>query len=72
VTQIVPLTNTAGEEVNSWLTIGEAVCIHIDKRLIVDGTYDTIRAKPIARGGGPADYFAVEESVRFRMSRPKS
>jgi flavin reductase (DIM6/NTAB) family NADH-FMN oxidoreductase RutF len=72
VTQIVPLTNTAGEEVNSWLTIGEAVCIHIDKRLIVDGTYDTIAARPIARGGGPADYFAVEESVRFRMTRPKA
>ena len=70
VTQIVPLTNIAGAEVNSWLTLGEVVCIHIDRRLIVDGVYDTVAAKPIARGGGPADYFAVEESVRFQMRRP--
>jgi flavin reductase (DIM6/NTAB) family NADH-FMN oxidoreductase RutF len=72
VTQIVALTNTKGEEVNSWLTIGEVVCIHIEKRLIVNGIYDTVAARPIARGGGPADYFAVEESVRFRMNRPTS
>ena len=66
VTQHVPLTNVKGEPANSWLTLGEVVCIHIDKRLIKDGVYDTVAAHPIARGGGPADYFAVEESVRFR------
>jgi flavin reductase (DIM6/NTAB) family NADH-FMN oxidoreductase RutF len=70
MTQMIPLTNLAGQEVNSWLTLGEVVCIHIDQRLIVDGVYDTVAAKPIARGGGPADYFAVEESVRFQMRRP--
>lgn len=70
LTQMIPLTNTAGQEVNSWLTLGEVVCIHIDQRLIVDGVYDTVAAKPIARGGGPTDYFAVEESVRFHMRRP--
>ena len=70
LTQMIPLTNLAGEEVNSWLTLGEVVCVHIDRRVIVDGVYDTIAARPIARGGGPADYFAVEESVRFQMRRP--
>jgi flavin reductase (DIM6/NTAB) family NADH-FMN oxidoreductase RutF len=72
VTQLIPLTNLAGQEINSWLTLGEVVCIHIDKRLIVNGIYDTVAARPIARGGGPADYFAVEESVRFQMRRPTS
>jgi flavin reductase (DIM6/NTAB) family NADH-FMN oxidoreductase RutF len=72
VTQLIPLTNTAGAEVNSWLTLGEVVCIHIEKRLIVDGSYDAVAARPIARGGGPQDYFAVEESVRFRMKRPSA
>jgi flavin reductase (DIM6/NTAB) family NADH-FMN oxidoreductase RutF len=72
LTQMIPLTDLAGEKVNSWLTLGEVVCIHIDKRLIVDGAYDTVAARPIARGGGPADYFAVEESVRFRMKRPSA
>jgi flavin reductase (DIM6/NTAB) family NADH-FMN oxidoreductase RutF len=70
VTQLIPLTNLAGEPANSWLTLGEVVCIHIDKRVIKDGIYDTVAAKPIARGGGPADYFAVEEGVRFQMRRP--
>jgi flavin reductase (DIM6/NTAB) family NADH-FMN oxidoreductase RutF len=70
LTQMIPLTNLKGEEVGSWLTLGEVVCIHIDRRLIVDGVYDTVAAKPIARGGGPADYFAVEEGVRFQMRRP--
>ncbi len=72
LTQMIPLTNLAGQEVNSWLTLGEVVCIHIDKRVIVDGVYDAVAAKPIARGGGPADYFAVEESVRFQMRRPSA
>ena len=72
VTQLIPLTDLNGQPANSWLTLGEVVCIHIDKSLIVDGVYDTVRARPIARGGGPADYFAVEESVRFRMQRPTS
>jgi flavin reductase (DIM6/NTAB) family NADH-FMN oxidoreductase RutF len=70
VTQHIPLTNVKGEPANSWLTLGEVVCIHIDKRLIKDGIYDTVAARPIARGGGPADYFSVEESVRFKMTRP--
>jgi flavin reductase (DIM6/NTAB) family NADH-FMN oxidoreductase RutF len=72
VTQQIALTNLQGEPANSWLTLGEVVCIHIEKSLIKDGVYDTVAAQPIARGGGPADYFAVEESVRFRMNRPTS
>ena len=70
LTQMIPLTNLKGEKINSWMTLGEVVCIHIARHLIVDGVYDTVRARPIARGGGPADYFAVEEGVRFRMNRP--
>lgn len=70
VTQIVPLTNTEGREVSSWITFGEAVAIHIRKDLIQDGIYNTVLAEPIARGGGPADYFTIGEAQRFRMTRP--
>jgi len=70
VTQIVALTDTAGREVDSWITFGEAVAIHIRKDLIVDGLYNTVLAQPIARGGGPADYFTIGEAQRFRMTRP--
>ncbi len=71
VTQQIQLTDQTGAPVNSWLTLGEVVCIHIEKRLIVDGVYNSVAARPIARGGGPADYFAVEQSVHFQMHRPK-
>ena len=49
---------------------GEAVAIHIRKDLIVEGLYNTVLAEPIARGGGPADYFTIGEAQRFRMTRP--
>ena len=70
VTQIVALTDTNGREVNSWITFGEAVAIHIRKDLLEDGVYNTVLAEPIARGGGPADYFTIGEAQRFRMVRP--
>lgn len=70
VTQIVALTDTEGREVGSWITFGEAVAIHIRKDLIQDGVYNTVLAEPIARGGGPADYFTIGEAQRFRMTRP--
>jgi flavin reductase (DIM6/NTAB) family NADH-FMN oxidoreductase RutF len=70
VTQIVALTNVSGEEVQSWVTFGEAVCIHIRKDLLENGIYNTVLAEPIARGGGPADYFTIGEAQRFRMRRP--
>ena len=49
---------------------GEVVMVHIDKRLIEDGVYQTARAHPILRGGGPADYFEIDEVARFAMARP--
>jgi flavin reductase (DIM6/NTAB) family NADH-FMN oxidoreductase RutF len=70
VTQRIRLANAAGEPVDSWLTLGEAVAIHIDRSLLENGAYNTVLAEPIARGGGPADYFSIGESQRFRMTRP--
>jgi len=70
VTQIIQLRGADGAEVDTWLTLGEVVGVHIDKRLIRDGVYDTAGAVPIVRGGGPADYFAIEASALFRMRRP--
>ena len=37
--------------------------VHIDHALIESGVYDTVAAEPIMRGGGPADYFGVSDSV---------
>ncbi len=70
VSQVVRLRGADGAEVDAWLTLGEVVGVHIDKRLIRDGVYDTAAAAPIMRGGGPADYFAVEATALFKMYRP--
>jgi flavin reductase (DIM6/NTAB) family NADH-FMN oxidoreductase RutF len=71
VTQQLRLKNAAGDDIDTWLTLGEAICIHIAKDLIVDGVYKTVLSEPIARGGGPADFFTIGEAQRFEMFRPK-
>ncbi|MES3096759.1 flavin reductase family protein [Sphingomonas aerolata] len=70
VTQIVRLETKEGRELDQWLVLGEAVAIHIDPAMLDDGVYQTARAEPILRGGGPADYFAITEESLFKMRRP--
>lgn len=70
VTQIVRLHDRHGADMPYWMVFGEAVGIHIDTAMIVDGSYRTARAEPITRGGGPADYFRITDDARFEMRRP--
>ncbi len=69
VTQVVRLQNAQGAPVDAWVTFGEVVAVHIAKRLLKDGVYQTAAAHPVLRGGGPADYFELGEY--FKMFRPK-
>ena len=71
VTQVVQLQAASGAAVPTWLVLGEVVAVHIARRLLVDGIYDTAAAQHVVRGGGAADYFEINESARFRMSRPR-
>lgn len=71
LTQLIRLENKEGAEVDTWLVLGEAIGIHIDKAMLEDGVYQTARARPILRGGGPADYFEIGEDALFRMFRPR-
>ena len=70
VTQIVQLTTAAGDAVPTWLVLGEVVEVHIARHLLVNGVYDTAAARPVLRGGGPADYFEIAPELRFQMHRP--
>ena len=70
LTQLIELETKEGRGLDQWLVIGEAVGIHIDQGLLDDGIYQTARARPITRGGGPADYFEIGEDALFRMRRP--
>jgi flavin reductase (DIM6/NTAB) family NADH-FMN oxidoreductase RutF len=69
VTQVLRLKTAAGADIDSWMTFGEVVAVHIAKRLLKDGIYQTAAAHPVLRGGGPADYFELGE--HFKMFRPK-
>jgi len=71
VTQVVQLQTADGAKVETWLTLGEVVAVHIAQRLLKDGIYDTAAAEPILRGGGPADYFGIGAAQRFAMRRPR-
>jgi flavin reductase (DIM6/NTAB) family NADH-FMN oxidoreductase RutF len=70
VTQRLQLQGADGRTVPTWLTLGEVVAVHIARALLVDGLYDTAAARPVLRGGGPADYFEISSELRFRMFRP--
>ncbi|MFV8834416.1 flavin reductase family protein [Aquisalimonas sp.] len=70
VTQVLQLQSAGGARVDSWMVFGEVVGVHIREDLLKDGIYDTAAAEPILRAGGPADYFGVDASRRFRMYRP--
>ena len=69
-TQIVQLQTASGEAVPTWLVLGEVVAVHIAKRLLKDGVYDTAHAGHVLRAGGPADYFTVGPEQLFHMHRP--
>lgn len=69
-TQIVQLQTASGEAVPTWLVLGEVVAVHIAKRLLKDGVYDTAHAGHVLRAGGPADYFTVGPEQLIHMHRP--
>lgn len=69
--QIVQLKTSGGEQLNSWLVLGEVVGVHIKEDLIKNGVYDTLAGDPIMRGGGLGDYFTLGDSQKFSMPRPK-
>ncbi|MGA2484933.1 MAG: flavin reductase family protein [Roseiarcus sp.] len=64
---VVPLKDSAGEAIDSYLVLGEVVGFHIDDALIRDGRFDTAAAQPLARCGYQ-DYAVVESLIA--LARP--
>jgi flavin reductase (DIM6/NTAB) family NADH-FMN oxidoreductase RutF len=71
VTQILQQQGIDGQQVPTWLVLGEVVFVHIAKTHLVADIYDTANAGHILRGGGPADYFTVGPEQLFKMTRPQ-
>jgi flavin reductase (DIM6/NTAB) family NADH-FMN oxidoreductase RutF len=70
VIQSIRLQTKEGEPINTWLTLGEVVMIHVDSALIIDGVYDVAAAQPILRAGRGGDYVEVTRDRMFEMPRP--
>lgn len=70
LSQIVQLQGADGRKVEGWLTLGEVVAVHIDRKLIKDGVYQTALARPIVRAGRRGDYFEIRPDAMFEMPRP--
>jgi len=70
LTQLIQLQSANGEKLDQWLVLGEAVVIHIADDLLENGIYQTAKAHPILRAGGPSAYYAISDDLRFDMIRP--
>jgi flavin reductase (DIM6/NTAB) family NADH-FMN oxidoreductase RutF len=70
VSDIVPLRSHTGAATSGVLVLGEVVAVHIARRLLKDGVFDTFGAGVILRAGGPTAYARVEPASRFDMRRP--
>ena len=71
LTDVVQLKSASGDDVNSWFIMGEVVGVHIDKSLIENGVYKTLKGEPVMRGGGAGDYYTISEADYFEMLRPQ-
>lgn len=65
---ITRLSDAAGHPVDTWMTLGEVVGVHIDPGLLRDGLFDTVAARLVARCGHRGDY--TEVNALFEMIRP--
>jgi flavin reductase (DIM6/NTAB) family NADH-FMN oxidoreductase RutF len=70
VTQIERLADAAGNDLSTWLVLGEVVGVHIARQMLDAGIYVTAAAVPVMRGGGRTDYFEINPSALFRMAQP--
>ena len=71
LTDVVQLKSASGDDVNSWFIMGEVVGVHIDKSLIENGVYSTLKSAPVSRGGGKGDYYTISQENFFEMLRPE-
>jgi len=68
--EIVQLKTSDGRQLQTWVTFGEVVAVHLDKARIKEGVYQTALAQPIARAGRQGDYFEITADRGFDMPRP--
>jgi len=68
VLQIIRLHDLEGQPATGRLVLGQVVGVHIDPDYLVEGRFDTAKARPLARCGYLSDYAVVREL--FDLPRP--
>jgi flavin reductase (DIM6/NTAB) family NADH-FMN oxidoreductase RutF len=67
--EIVQLHDLAGSKLEQYVTIGQVVGVHIDRRYLRDGLFDLLATHPVQRAGYTSDY--TEATTGFKMDRPR-
>jgi flavin reductase (DIM6/NTAB) family NADH-FMN oxidoreductase RutF len=70
VTDVLRLRDADGDETTATMVFGQVVAVHIARRLLADGVFDTFGAGIILRAGGPSAYALIGPESRFDMRRP--
>jgi flavin reductase (DIM6/NTAB) family NADH-FMN oxidoreductase RutF len=70
LSQLIQLESADGTRVETWLVLGEVVCVHIDRSALHDGVYETASAHPVLRAGRLGDYVEIGRDAMFEMARP--
>ncbi|WP_028774956.1 flavin reductase family protein [Shewanella waksmanii] len=71
LSQLIQLQKADGEQLDTWLVLGEVVAVHIEPSLLdAQGNFMTSKAQPILRAGGPSAYYGISEQQRFELKRP--
>lgn len=65
---ILALKDMNGESSGHWVVFGQVVGVHIRRKYLRDGLFDTFLANPALRAGYRADY--MSEGKRFELFRP--
>ena len=71
LTQLIQLNNAQQQAIPYWLVLGEVIGVHINSEFIEDGVFQTIKAQPVTRAGGPTSYFGISETTEFDLVRPQ-
>lgn len=70
VVEIRRVTTMDGDKLERRAVTGQAVGVHICRKALRDGIFDTSSARPIGRGGYRDEYFEANSEAMFRMLRP--
>jgi flavin reductase (DIM6/NTAB) family NADH-FMN oxidoreductase RutF len=71
LSQIIQLKTVGGGAVQTWLTLGQVVGVHISDSLLKGREYDTAAARPFLPVGRAEDYFEIAPDNLFRMTRAR-